>query len=55
MRTVCPKCGVVVALQENGSMFPHQRYVDGGGRDVGQDHTMVRCEGSEKRPGEVQS
>jgi hypothetical protein len=47
MDKVCPICHGPVAIKPNGKMFPHQRYIDGGGYSPGQDHTTVQCEGSD--------
>jgi hypothetical protein len=41
----CEKCGGMVGIRPDGSLFPHTRFIDGGGFLNGQDHTQVPCEG----------
>jgi len=41
----CPSCGGMVARRQDGALFPHKRYVDGGGPEAGLDHTLTDCEG----------
>lgn len=41
----CPVCGTSIGVQADGTLYPHSRYVEGGGPLPGQDHTMVPCEG----------
>ena len=43
----CPVCHLYVGIKSNGKLFPHQRYIDGGGKEAGKDHTMVQCEGGD--------
>ena len=44
---ICPTCGGAVMAQADGTLFPHQRYVDGGGYAPGQSHEMVPCKGEQ--------
>lgn len=41
----CPECGTSISVREDGTLYPHNRYVRGGGPGPDQDHTMVPCEG----------
>ena len=41
----CPVCRGYVGRQKDGTLFPHKRYIDGGGCRPDQDHTQVPCEG----------
>ena len=44
---ICPVCHGYVGRREDGTLFPHQRWIDGGGYGPEQDHTLVPCEGGE--------
>jgi hypothetical protein len=46
----CPVCRGWVARQGNGMLFPHARYVDGGGYGPDRPHDQVPCEGSNGAP-----
>lgn len=41
----CPVCHISIGVREDGTLYPHSRYVEGGGPDPDQDHTIVPCEG----------
>jgi hypothetical protein len=41
----CPVCHGWVGRCKNGTLFPHKRYVNGGGWRPGLDHMLVPCEG----------
>jgi hypothetical protein len=43
----CPSCGLSMTVRKDGTLYPHSRYITGGGPGPDQDHTMVPCEGDE--------
>jgi hypothetical protein len=42
---VCPVCHGRAGKRPDGTLFPHQRYLDGGGGAAGLSHELVTCEG----------
>ena len=42
---ICPVCHGYVGIQEDGTLFPHERYADGAGYGPQQPHTLVPCKG----------
>lgn len=45
MTKICPVCRGLVGQRDDGTLYPHARYADGGGYAPGQDHSQVPCEG----------
>ena len=41
----CPVCRGYVGRQKDGTLFPHKRYIDGGGCAAGPGSHAVPCEG----------